>query len=75
MRTVEVTDELEAYLKRLVPKRDPVLARMEEEAQREERPALEVPQQGGAARPTHRPRRRERVQAEAGVGHCHRHRP
>ena len=29
MRTVEVTDEIQAYLDRLVPKRDPVLARME----------------------------------------------
>src|ERR1700686_1696814 len=42
MRTVEVTDELEAYLKRLVPKRDPVLARMEEEAEREGIPIVEA---------------------------------
>jgi len=35
MRTVEVTDSLQDYLDGLVPKRDGVLARMEEEAHRE----------------------------------------
>jgi predicted O-methyltransferase YrrM len=35
MRPVQVTDELQAYLDRLVPKRDAVLTRMEEEAERE----------------------------------------
>src|SRR5487761_682697 len=34
MRTVEVTDAVQAYLDGLVPERDPVLARMEEEAHR-----------------------------------------
>lgn len=42
MRTVEVTDEIQAYLDRLVPKRDPVLARMEEEADREGIPIVET---------------------------------
>src|ERR1700694_481507 len=42
MRTVDVTDELQAYLNSLVPPRDPVLARMEEEAQRENIPIVEV---------------------------------
>ena len=42
MRTVEVTDEIQAYLDRLVPKRDPVLARMEEEAAREGIPIVET---------------------------------
>jgi caffeoyl-CoA O-methyltransferase len=42
MRTVEVTDEIQAYLERLVPKRDPVLARMEEEAEREGIPIVEA---------------------------------
>jgi predicted O-methyltransferase YrrM len=42
MRTVEVTDEIQAYLERLVPKRDPVLARMEEEAAREGIPIVET---------------------------------
>jgi len=41
MRTVEVTDDLQAYLDRLVPKRDAVLARMEEEAEREGIPIVE----------------------------------
>ena len=41
MRTVEVTDELQAYLDGLVPKRDAVLARMEEEAKRESIPIVE----------------------------------
>jgi predicted O-methyltransferase YrrM len=41
MRTVEVSDELQQYLERLVPKRDPVLARMEEEANREGIPVVE----------------------------------
>lgn len=35
MRTVEVTDAVQAYLDGLLPARDPVLARMEEEAERE----------------------------------------
>jgi caffeoyl-CoA O-methyltransferase len=42
MRTVEVTDEIQTYLDRLVPKRDPVLARMEEEAAREGIPIVET---------------------------------
>ena len=42
MRTVEVTDEIQSYLDRLVPKRDPVLARMEEEADREGIPIVET---------------------------------
>ncbi|GAC1504476.1 MAG: O-methyltransferase [Candidatus Dormibacteraceae bacterium] len=42
MRTVEVTDEVQAYLNSLVPPRNPVLARMEEEAQRENIPIVEV---------------------------------
>ena len=41
MRTVEVTDDLQAYLDRLVPKRDAVLARMEGEAEREGIPIVE----------------------------------
>ncbi len=42
MRTVEVTDALQAYLDGLVPKRDPVLTRMEEEADREGIPIVEA---------------------------------
>ncbi|TMF75495.1 MAG: O-methyltransferase [Chloroflexi bacterium] len=42
MRTVEVTDELQAYLDGLVPKRDQVLARMEEEAHRENIPIVDA---------------------------------
>lgn len=42
MRTVEVTDELQGYLDGLVPKRDPVLARMEEEAHRENIPIVDA---------------------------------
>jgi caffeoyl-CoA O-methyltransferase len=42
MRTVEVTDELQAYLDGLVPKRDAVLSRMEEEAHREGIPIVDV---------------------------------
>ena len=42
MRTVEVTDELQAYLDGLVPPRDPVLARMEEEAHRENIPIVDA---------------------------------
>jgi len=41
MRTVEVTDDLQTYLDGLVPKRDAVLARMEEEAEREGIPIVE----------------------------------
>ena len=41
MRTVEVTDQLQDYLDSLVPKRDPVLARMEEEARRENIPIVD----------------------------------
>jgi predicted O-methyltransferase YrrM len=41
MRTVEVTEELQAYLDSLVPPRDPVLARMEDEARRENIPIVE----------------------------------
>ena len=42
MRTVEVTEELQAYMDSLVPPRDPVLARMEEEAGRENIPIVEA---------------------------------
>jgi caffeoyl-CoA O-methyltransferase len=42
MRTVEVTDDLQAYLDKLVPKRDKVLARMEEEAHREGIPIVDT---------------------------------
>ena len=41
MRRVEVTDELQAYLDGLVPKREGVLARMEEEAHRENIPIVD----------------------------------
>src|SRR2546430_825268 len=41
MRTAEVTDELQAYLDGLVPKRDQVLARVEEEAHRENIPIID----------------------------------
>ncbi|HEY8863052.1 MAG TPA: O-methyltransferase [Candidatus Dormibacteraeota bacterium] len=42
MRTVEVTDELQAYLDGLLPPRDPVLARMEEEAHSENIPIVDA---------------------------------
>ncbi len=42
MRTVEVTEELQEYLNSLVPPREPVLARMEEEASRENLPIVET---------------------------------
>jgi caffeoyl-CoA O-methyltransferase len=42
MRTVEVTDDLQAYLDGLVPKRDMVLARLEEEAHREGIPIVDT---------------------------------
>lgn len=42
MRTVEVTDDLQAYLDGLVPKRDKVLARMEQEAHRENIPIVDA---------------------------------
>jgi len=42
MRTVEVTDELQAYMDGLVPPREPVLARMEEEAHREGIPIVDT---------------------------------
>jgi predicted O-methyltransferase YrrM len=42
MRTVEVTDDLQAYLDGLVPKRDKVLAGMEEEAHREGIPIVDA---------------------------------
>ncbi len=41
MRTVEGRDELQSYLDGLVPKRDRVLARMEEEAHRENIPIVD----------------------------------
>jgi caffeoyl-CoA O-methyltransferase len=41
MRTVEVTDDLQAYMESLLPKRDPVLTRLEEEADREGIPIVE----------------------------------
>ena len=40
MRTVEVTDELQAYIDGLLPPRDVVLARMEDEAHRENIPIV-----------------------------------
>ena len=42
MRTVEVNDALQAYLDGLVPARDPLLARMEEEAHREDIPIVDA---------------------------------
>ena len=42
MKPVEVTDELEAYMVSLVPKRDKVLARMEDEAHREGIPIVDT---------------------------------
>src|SRR5438132_6810525 len=42
MRTVEVTDELQEYMDGLLPKRDRVLARMEEEAHRENIPIVDA---------------------------------
>ena len=42
MRTVEVTDDLQAYLDGLVPKRDKVLGRMEQEAHREGIPIVDA---------------------------------
>jgi predicted O-methyltransferase YrrM len=41
MRTVEVTDDVQAYLDGLVPKRDKVLARLEQEAHREGIPIVD----------------------------------
>ena len=41
MRTVEVTDNLQSYLDGLVPARDAVLARLEEEAHRESIPIVD----------------------------------
>jgi caffeoyl-CoA O-methyltransferase len=41
METVVVTNELQSYLDGLVPRRDPVLARMEEEAHRENIPIVD----------------------------------
>src|SRR5487761_498649 len=42
MRTVEVTDELQAYMDGLLLPREPVLARMEEEAHREGIPIVDA---------------------------------
>ena len=42
MRTVEVSDELQAYLDGLVPKRDPVLERIEEDAHRNDVPIVDA---------------------------------
>ncbi|HEY8816199.1 MAG TPA: O-methyltransferase [Candidatus Dormibacteraeota bacterium] len=42
MRPVEVNDAIQTYLDGLVPKRDPVLARMEEEAHREGIPIVDA---------------------------------
>ena len=42
MRTVEVTDELQAYIDSLLRARDPVLARMEAEAHRENIPIVDA---------------------------------
>jgi predicted O-methyltransferase YrrM len=45
MKRVESTDELQEYMNSLLPPRDPVLARMEEEAHREHIPIVD-PQEG-----------------------------
>ena len=42
MRTVDVTEKLQEYLDSLVPPRDAVLARMEEEAHREDIPIVDA---------------------------------
>src|SRR5487761_1739444 len=42
MRTVEVTDELQAYMDGLLAPREPVLARMEQEAHREGIPIVDA---------------------------------
>src|ERR1700694_1698974 len=42
MKPVEVTEEREAYIEGLLPKRDKVLARMEEEAHREGIPIVDA---------------------------------
>jgi caffeoyl-CoA O-methyltransferase len=42
MKPVEVTDEVEAYMVGLLPKRDKVLARMEDEARRENIPIVDA---------------------------------
>jgi caffeoyl-CoA O-methyltransferase len=42
MRTVGLTDEVQDYLNRLVPPRDPVLARLEDEAHREDIPIVDT---------------------------------
>ncbi len=42
MRSIDVTDELQQYLDGLVPKRDGVLARMEDEAHRENIPIVDT---------------------------------
>ena len=42
MRTVEVTDDLQSYMERLLPQRDAVLARMEQEAERESIPIVDA---------------------------------
>jgi caffeoyl-CoA O-methyltransferase len=41
MRTVDVSEKLQEYLDRLVPPRDPVLARMEDEAHKEDIPIVD----------------------------------
>ena len=42
MNTVQITEELQDYLDNLLPPRDPVLARMEEEARQENIPIVEA---------------------------------
>jgi caffeoyl-CoA O-methyltransferase len=42
MKPVEVTEELESYMEGLLPKRDAVLARMEDEAHRENIPIVDA---------------------------------
>jgi caffeoyl-CoA O-methyltransferase len=42
MNTIQISDELQAYLDGLLPPRDPVLARMEEEAHRENIPIVDA---------------------------------
>ena len=42
MNTVQVTDEVQEYLDSLLPPRDPVLARIEEEAHRENIPIVDA---------------------------------
>ena len=42
MKPVEMTEELESYIEALLPRREPVLARMEDEAHREGIPIVDA---------------------------------